>query len=473
MEQMDTSVKTEKYTPRQKKTRRRVWISRIIFTLFLIAYMGVAFHYAKIGYDWLMDWLLRYEASQPDIRSQEVFEQLFAEPDWEALYTMAGEEDTVYEGADEYAAYMNALVGDTKLTYVETSAGLSGNKKYIVKCNNAKIAEFTLTDISPEEEEIPDWTLDEVFVYYTRQESLTIFTVPGHTVYINGVALNTEEHMVSTTSTVVEDYLPDDLHGYRDMTLYFEGLLVQPEVTILDENGQQMEVVRQENTNHYAEVLAAPDPISQEFQELVINAAQTYGRYMINATNSTLSTYFDKNGKAYQDIILYEKWTMQKYQSFEFVDSVVTNYYQYSDSLFSARVSMELDVTFKSMFTGEITVKPYYIDTTFFVHLTEDGKWLVDTMTNVDVSEATTMVKLRYVNGNKEIHSEWVDSRAASITLPEVTVPNGKTFLGWFTKSVSGNDTFFSLVFQGSENGIVTLPEGNELTFMVLYAQFK
>ena len=473
MEQMDTNVKTEKYTPRQKKTRRRVMIGRIIFTVFLAAYMGIAFHYAKIGYDWLVDWLLRYEYSQPDIRSAEVFEQLFGDPDWKALYAMAGEEDTQYEGADAYAAYMEAKVGDTKLTYVETSAGLSGNKKYIVKCDSTKIAEFTLKDTSPEDEEIPDWTLDEVLVYYTRQESLTIFTVPGHTVYINGVALDTQSHVVSTTSTVVEDYLPDGLHGYRDMTLYFEGLLVQPEVTILDENGASMEVIRLENTNHYTEVLAEADPISQEFQDLVINAAQTYGRYMINATNSTLSNYFDKNGKAYQDIILYEKWTMQKYQSFEFVDSVVTNFYQYSDDLFSARISMELDVTFKSMFTGEITVKPYYIDTTFFVRKNADGKWLVDTMTNVDVSESTTMVKLTYMNGNTEVHTEWVDANAASITLPEISVPSGKTFLGWFVKTVSGKDVTYSLVFQGSDTGIVTLPEDNELTFMVLYAQFQ
>lgn len=470
MEQMHSN---KNYSPRQIKTRRRVLISRIVFTLFIVIYMCVAFHYAKIGYDWLVDWLVRYEASQPDIRSQEVFDELFADPDWMELYAMAGEEDTAFEGAEEYATYMEAMVGDTDLSYVETSAGLSGNKKYIVKCKDAKIAEFTLKDSAPEGEEIPDWTLDEVFVYYTRQESLTIFTVPGHTVYINGVAIDSETHAVSTTSTVVEEYLPEGLHGYRDMTLYFDGLLVQPEVTIRDENGELMEVVRVENTNHYAEVLAEPAAISDDFKDLVINAAQTYGRYMINATNSNLSTYFDKNGKAYQDIILYEKWTMQSYQSFEFVESEVTNFYQYSDDLFSARISMELDVTYRSLFTGETTVKPYYIDTTFFVRKNADGKWLVETMTNVDVQESTTLVKIRYMKDNKEVHTEWVDARATSIQLPEITVPNGKTFLGWFSKTIAGTDTTYSLVFAGSEDGVVTLPEGNVLTFLVLYAQFK
>lgn len=470
------TTRTEKYTPSQKRTRRRVFIGRIIFTVFLAAYMGVAFYYANYGYNWLVDWLLQLEASQPDIRSQEVFDQLFADPDWEELYEMAGEEDTVYEGAAAYATYMEALVGDTELTFVETSAGLSGDKKYIVKCKDTKVAEFTLTDMSPEEEEIPDWTLDKVFVFYTRQESLTIFTLPGHTVYINGVPLNAEEYVVSTTSTVVEEYLPEGLHGYRDMMLYFDGLLIQPEIAIVDENGEPVEVQYNAETNHYAQVLPEPPAISSEFEDLVIDAAKMYGGYMINrpdATKAALGKYFDQNGKAYQDIILYEKWTMQKYQSFEFVNAQVSNYYPYSDSLFSARISMELDVTFKSMFTGEITVKPYYIDTTFFIRQQADGTWKVESMTNVDVSEAKTMVKLVYMQGNHVIHTEWVDAAASQITLPEITVPNGKTFLGWFTKTTVGKDTHYALVFQGSADGIVNLPADNALTFMVLYAQFQ
>ena len=345
-----------------------------------------------------------------------------------------------------------------------------------MKLDSTKIAEFTLKDNAPEGEEIPDWVLDEVFVYYTRQESLTIFTIPGHTVYINGIAIDTETYTVSTTSTVVEEYLPDELHGYRDMTLYFDGLLLQPEVTILDENDQPVEVIRVENTNHYAEVLPEELEISEEFKTLVINAAKTYGGYMINrpdATKTALSKYFDKNGKAYQDIILYEKWTMQKYDDFKFVNPDVTHFYQYADDFFSARISMELDVYFKSMFTGEVTIKPYYIDTTFFFRLQTDGTWKVESMTNVDVSESKTLVKLVYMQGNNVVYTEWVDAAASQITLPEITVPSGKTFLGWFSKTVTGKDTTYTLVFQGSENGIVILPENNTLTYMVLYAQFQ
>lgn len=473
MRQNETKMTSEKYTPRQKKVRTRVMIGRIIFTVFLLAYVGVLLHFAKYGYGLLMDWLVRLEASQPDVRSEEVFNELFSDPDWEALYEMAGEEDTLYEGAQAYATYMENLVGDNELTYVETSAGLSGNKKFIVKSNDTKVAEFTLKNMAPEGEEIPEWTLDEVFVFYTRQESLTIFTVPGHTVYINGVAIDTEEHMIATTSTVVEEYLPDDLHGYQDITLRFEGLLVQPEVTILDETGMPMEVVCDPTVNLYAEQLAPPEAIPEDLESMVIGAAQSFGRYMINARDHQLSTYFDKNAKAYQDIILFERWTMQTYQSYAFEDISVSGYYRYSDTYFSARVSMVLNVTYNSMFTGEISVKPYYLDTTFFVRQNEEGTWLVETMTNVDVQEVIHSVKLVYMQGNKLVDTQWVEADAEKITLPEIATPNGEEFLGWYTKTVNGLDVNYSLVFRPSENGVIVLPEGYTLEPMVLYAQFQ
>ena len=468
MHKNETNVKVSKYTPSQKRTRTRVMIGRIIFTVFLFAYIGTALYFANYGHGLLMDWLVKLEASQPDKRSQEVFDELFSQPDWKALYEMAGEEDTLYEGADAYATYMEALVGNQELTYVETSAGLSGNKKFIVKLGSDRIAEFTLRDDSPEGEQIPDWQLDEVFVYYTRQESLTIFTYPGHTVYINGVALDTQNHLIASTSTVVEEYLPDDLHGYRDITLRFEGLLIQPEVTILNENGEPMEVLYDPSVNLYAEQPAEPETISAELENFVVDAAQSFGKYMINAKDHKLSTYFDKNEKAYQDIIKFERWTVQNYKSYEFEDMSVSGYYRYSDDYFSARVSIVLNIT-----RNDGTIKTFSTDTTFFVRQKEDGTCLVENMTNVDVQAATTMVKLVYMNRTKEIHTEWVEATAGRVILPEIKTPNGKMFLGWYTKTVEGINTSYNLMFSPSDSNVVILPENYILTPMVLYAQFQ
>ena len=87
----------------------------------------------------LRDWLVKYEASQPNYKRDEVFAELFADPDWEKIYELANVEDTEFENSKTFAACMDKLVGDKELTCLETSAGLSGDKKYIVKDVFAKI----------------------------------------------------------------------------------------------------------------------------------------------------------------------------------------------------------------------------------------------------------------------------------------------------------------------------------------------
>ena len=94
----------------------------------------------------MRNWLTRYEMEQPATKSQEVFEKLFVDPDWGALYDTAGIQDTAYESKDAFASYMESTVGDSKLTYMGTSTGLSEDKKYIVRLGKEKIAAFTLVD---------------------------------------------------------------------------------------------------------------------------------------------------------------------------------------------------------------------------------------------------------------------------------------------------------------------------------------
>ena len=457
-------------TPGQRRTRTKVMISSTIFYVCLIAYIIVFILACRYGYGLLMDWLTQLEASQPDVRREEVFSELFEDPDWAKLYTMAGEEDTTYEGVQAYASYMEALVGDKELTCVETSAGLSGDKKYIVRLDKTKVAEFTLTDMAPEGEELPDWQLGTVSVFYTRTQNAYIFTVPGHTVYINGVALD-DSFVIQTTSTVAEEYMQyysTDFHGYRDMTLYIDGLLVQPNVTIQDANGNEVEVVYDAETNTYREVITELQ-ISEEQKNILVKASQSYGKYMIvAASKADLRNYFDSTGPAYKNLPVQWELFVQNYSSYKFTEAVITDFYQYSDTLFSAHMNMQLQVT-----RMDGSIKEYDLSSTFFVEKSANGKWLVDRMTNVDIQETKTMVKLVYMSGNNAVSTDWVEADAKQITLPEIAAPNGKTFTGWYTKTTEGNTTSYSLVFAPSESGVLMLPSGNVLAPMVLYALFE
>ena len=111
------------------KKKKGIRVGTVIFYLLYLMLIGAAAYGIHYGLGLLNDWLTVYEASQPDTRSQEIFDEIFANPDWGKIYDMAGLEGTQFEGKDAYVTYMQAKVGDSELTYSKTSAGLSGGQK--------------------------------------------------------------------------------------------------------------------------------------------------------------------------------------------------------------------------------------------------------------------------------------------------------------------------------------------------------
>ena len=88
------------------KRSRGPRLSGVIFyaVFFLCIFLFyVATYFGLLG---LRNWLTRYELAQPATKSKEVFEKLFSDPDWGALYDMAGVQDTAFENKDAFASYM-------------------------------------------------------------------------------------------------------------------------------------------------------------------------------------------------------------------------------------------------------------------------------------------------------------------------------------------------------------------------------
>lgn len=98
------------------KRSRGPRLSGVIFyaVFFLCIFLFyVATYFGLLG---LRNWLTRYEMAQPATKSEEVFEKLFIDPDWGALYEIAGVQDTAFENKDAFASYMENTVGDSKLS---------------------------------------------------------------------------------------------------------------------------------------------------------------------------------------------------------------------------------------------------------------------------------------------------------------------------------------------------------------------
>lgn len=463
--------KKAKKAKKDKKEKRKNGAGSVIFyTLYflLIAAAVIGMFFLR---NWLLGWLQNYQASQPSSRSEEVFQEYFGDPDWNQLYDLAGFEDTLYEGKDAYVAYMTKELGSDKLSFMEVSAGLSGDHKYVVKLGDKNLGHFTLTDKNADKGddlELPDWQLGEISLSVTRNESVMLQKMDGHKAFVNGIEVD-DSHTVQIGSTIAERYLPEGTTGFRLVRQQVDGLLTTPVITVTDSDGNPSTVIYDEEKGMYVEQ-TEETTISDEEMELTINAAQAYGLFMIDkASSAKLATYFVSTSDIYKTIARTEKW-LRGVSKFNFSEEDVTDYVRYSEKLFSVRYKGNLNLTRTNGFQ-----KAYEIDSTLFFEKQKNGSWKAYDMTNVDVSQQISQVRLTFLDTDGEqVSSGMYADDSSELYLPVLSVPSGKVFAGWFTKTVAENGSItMQQIFEPDAEGHVTIPTGVKLEPMVLYPVFE
>ena len=454
-------VRRQRKKKKPMRTRDLIfWICVLSFVL--VAFIALSIFLSGVATPWLKNF--EREAQLPKTTSQAIYDQLFADPDWEQIYRLAKEPNTKFENSKAYASYMDQLVGNEALRLVKVSAGLSNGYKYEIRMGNQKVAGFTLQDSTTADGK-KDLVLGDVEIVYDRKEYCTILTVPGATVLVNGVALD-NSYIVKTVTTNAPEYLPAGVRGYETVLYRVGNLLVAPEVVVKIDNGVFAAMDYDEETKLYSHFIGSAEITDAESARLV-DVAKVYCKYMIGQANkTTLQQYFDSTCDAYKTMTGIDKW-MQSYKSYNFDTATITEYYRYSDTLYSARVQMTLRVIRK-----DDTVKEYPLHSTFILQ-EQNGVWKAINMLNLSIQQKQTSVRLTYidVDGEKVLLNEMVDADSKTLTTPTVDTPEGKQ-LGWYTKTVKENgNTTMSLKFQPDENGNVTLPDDYALEPMVLYAR--
>ena len=455
-----------------EKKRKGPRLGGVIFYTFYFMFILLFFAALLLGLKWLQGWLVDYENAQPTVKAQQVYDQVFADPDWAALYNAAGVEDTKFVGMEEFVAHMEAKVGSSELTYQETSAGLSGGKKYLVYLGEEKVASFTLTggENATSVTDIPEWKLGTVELFFERSGSVRIQKQNGHTVEVNGVALD-DSYTIQIATTKAEEYLPSGTTGVYTCIQEVTGLMGTPTIAIYDENGTGMEVIYDEEKGLYIEQTES-NTMTEDQRELALEAVETYSLWMIEKVTdrAKIAKYFDPSSDTYDSIIgMLGKLFVQDFSKYEFVNESVTDYCRYSDTLYSVHVSLTLNVT-----RTNGTIKEFPVDCTLFYQLNEKGKWLVYEMTMEDVTEPVGKVRLTFMDGDTVLYSDFVQTNASSLTTPVISVPEGKVFSGWVREDVDedGNTTW-TVVFTPDENGHVTLSNNSQLEPMTLFALFE
>lgn len=450
-----------KPVPRARGPRLSGAVFYVVFFLYILAfYLAVL-----VGLTMLRNWLVDYEAAQPTRKCQEVFSTLFDSRDWGALYDAAGLQD---ETKEAFTAYMAETVGDSPLTCMATSAGLSEDKKYNVRLGSHTIASFTLTDKNPSQASgaLPDWQLAGIELFFTAKETYFIDKPAGAIAYVNGTALN-DSHTIRIRSTKAEGYLPEGVAVPGTEVQQATGLIARPEVTVMDASGAELALNYDEETHTFTAEAEAP-ALSDEEKAVALDAVKTYALYMIEKAGAAdVAQYFEKGTDTYAAIIATDRSSVQDAQSRKFVDEAVTDYCRYSEELFSVRVSMTL-----KLYRASGSVKESAIAQSLFFRK-QEGRWKCFQMTAVDISAPVERVRLTFMDGESQLLTGFYETTAAQLVCPAVTVPEGKVFAGWMVKEEDeAGQTVHRLVFQPGEDGTVSLA-GSTLEPMTLYPLFE
>lgn len=441
------------------KTRKISLFYKVLLGIVLV--LLAAFCYIRFGL--LRPWLARFEAAQPKHASQEVFADLFSPADWGRVYDLAGLEAGVYGDREGFARSMEELTSGQEFALVETSAGLSGGRRYIVKAGGDSVAAFTLAGSETEKGETV-WELDKVELLLGQTGTVSVLAPEGWSVLVNGVLLE-EDCVAQTVETAAERYLPEGVRGRRTVLWQTQASAIrQAEVTVLDEEGQAVPLSYEGGRFTAEEPEEEP---GEEVRAALLGAAETYARFMIRESSSEqLRRYFDSESQIYRTIRSSELW-VNNTAGHSFENQEISEYYRYSPELFSARVKMDMNVRRKNG-----SLKGYHVDSTFFFRQTAAG-WRAYEMTNVDVGREITRTRLIFMNGQAEAGRLFVSSEERSFTPPMVTTPEGRRFVGWAVREKSGDSVTMTVRFRTEADGTAALPAGRTLEPMTLYAVFE
>ena len=461
-----------------KQQRKGPRLGGMIFYTFYFLLIFVFFIGVFVTLNWLNGWLKDYEAAQPTVKCQQVFDQLFGNPDWAQLYRLAGDPtgtgtnkyDTQFEGVNEYVTYMNNKVAGQELNYVETSAGIGTKKKYIVRLGSEKLATFTLNGYTEEQKitAIPDWQLDGVEIFVNRQETIKIRKLENHVAYVNNQPLD-DSYTIQIASTKADENLAPE-NRIRTSIQEVTGLLTTPQLLVYDQTGAPIEVRYNPDSGMFEEQTSAI-AMTEEERSAVFGALEAYAGFMINASGSraAVAKYFDGSSQTYNDIIKMngELW-MNADRGHEFRNEEILGYTKHSDSLFSVRASMVMHVINKDSTEKDFNV----LQSMYFTK--KNGNWVCTEMTNEDITAPVGEVRLTFCDlAGNVLSSDFYATDAPSLITPVVEAPAGKVFSGWSTVTTNeqGQKTW-NLMFQPDETGNVTLGVGYTLTPMVLYPLF-
>ena len=308
----------------------------IFYSIFSLAVIGAGIA-IWLGLDSLYKTLDVYERSREVYKAEEVLEEYFSPCRFDVLYDMQEIELSEFENKNDFVKYMENQYKDKEIIYREVSMGLGDDKKYTVAADKVKFADFILTKNPDAQTPEETWMLDSVSTFYQKNESVSVRLYTTSKLYVNGIETNDSYITTDNITTESCKRVPDGVSGIMLREYKIDGLLLAPKLKVVNRFGEESTLVYDEKEKIYVEQIVYDD-IPDEIKTRVINATQTYAKYVtLDASIYNVSQFFDTTAKPYQNLLITETRWYTPHVSYEFSDVELSEYYVYDENTFSIR----------------------------------------------------------------------------------------------------------------------------------------
>lgn len=362
-----------------------------LYVLFVAAM--IVFWIAVVGK--VKENLLIYEDSQPDKKVDGILAQL-KESGLEEYLQVTGEISR-FETKENYSREFAGRV-ENKILFAAKAKGAQDTAapRYELYADGDLIGYFTLREASSKSLMVfltlSEWELGTVEVIpATAQEAVKITVPDSYQVKINGISV--DERELTDGNEMPEEfvYAAAYVEVPRLVTYETKGLLEQPNIEILDQNGVKMEAAMQRNGRETIVELGrfAETEMPGDLAAKVLEQAERYTNFfsvdLAGCRNSVspIRDMFPEDSYYLELADTYRREDMWMYSSHNapvFRNEEVSHYIRYSDDLFSCEVYFDKDMLLHK--TGKVKV-----DTTHFklFYGNLNGEWkILDIKTLLD-----------------------------------------------------------------------------------------
>lgn len=323
---------------------REGWFYRIYFGVMALCCIALVF-----GLITLRGVMVEYEQTRPVHSAEEVL-NLISQRSWSEIYVHDESARRLkHETPEQYAQYMNDLTQNKSFTLKSVLSINDDEQKYNVLMDGQKFAELTL---EPSGEttahDFRHWQLKSIATTAFDANEYTVTAPADSAVQVNGQTLTQADIIESSIATEADGNLPE---GMTAPTLVKYGVYMSfgaPEsVTVTDKNGRAQELT-QPDERSWSCGLAYDDSIKAQVESEVVKwgrrlAAYTTGDY----SKSDLSRACINPSPARTYIRNMENQWAASHDGYDFQNIRTYDYYIYSDSCFSCKISFDYIVHYK------------------------------------------------------------------------------------------------------------------------------